>query len=113
MGLAQYFSARVTAEDDMDTLAERLLSASLKLQRPPDHCVVFVASPSAVTAAHNCTMKARPCCLHMSIAVRVQVALRCLSGPRCCKRPDAGDHCQRSSTSEPVAVLSGQRGYEG
>ena len=67
MGLAEYFSARVTAEDDMDTLAERLLSASLKLQRPPDHCVVFVASPSAVTAAHNCTMKVRLCCLYRSI----------------------------------------------
>ena len=67
MGLEHHFSARVTAEDDMDTLAERLLSASLKLQRPPDHCVVFVASPSAVTAAHNCTMKVRSRCLYISI----------------------------------------------
>lgn len=60
MGLDSFFALRVTAEDDMDTLAQRLLSAALKLQRPPNHCVVFAASPSAVTAAHNCTMKARP-----------------------------------------------------
>ena len=59
MGLDSLFAVRVTAEDDMETLAQRLLSGALKLQRPPDHCVVFVASPSAVTAAHNCTMKVR------------------------------------------------------
>ncbi len=58
MGLAPFFQAEVTAEDGMDTLAQRYLSAAIKLGRPPNSCVVFDATPSGVTAAHNCTMKA-------------------------------------------------------
>lgn len=58
MGLDQVFDAIVTAEDDMDTCASQLLSASLKLARPPRKCIVFTSSPLMITAAHNCTMKA-------------------------------------------------------
>ena len=47
----------VTAEDDMETVTQQLLSASLQLQRPPNHCVTFDDSPEAITAAHNCTMR--------------------------------------------------------
>ena len=57
MGLRDLFCAEVTAEDGMETLAQRLLSAAIKLARPPDHCVVFETSPIGVCAAHNCTMK--------------------------------------------------------
>ncbi|KAI7845474.1 hypothetical protein COHA_001023 [Chlorella ohadii] len=58
LGLRHYFTCTVTADDDMETIAQRFLSAAIKLGRPPDHCVVFAACPTAVTAAHNCTMKA-------------------------------------------------------
>jgi HAD superfamily hydrolase (TIGR01509 family) len=58
MGLSHFFHARVTAEDGMDTLSERFLSAAVKLGRPPNQCVVFDSSPSGIVAAHNCTMKA-------------------------------------------------------
>mmetsp|Transcript_20153 Transcript_20153/g.42751 ORF Transcript_20153/g.42751 Transcript_20153/m.42751 type:complete len:382 (+) Transcript_20153:168-1313(+) len=58
MELGQMFDALVTAEDDMDTCASQLLSASIKVARPPKKCVAFTSSPVMVTAAHNCTMKA-------------------------------------------------------
>jgi len=56
--LDQMFDELVTAEDDMDTCASQLLSASIKVARPPKKCVAFTSSPMMVTAAHNCTMKA-------------------------------------------------------
>lgn len=56
--MSQIFDALVTAEDDMDTYASQLLSASIKLARPPKKCVAFTSSPMMLTAAHNCTMKA-------------------------------------------------------
>ena len=63
MGLSEFFSAAVTSEDGMETVSQRFLSAAIKLGRPPDHCVTFVpGSLAGVTAAHNCTMKARACC---------------------------------------------------
>lgn len=55
--LGQFFQAFVTAEDGMDTISQRFLSASIKLGRPPNQCVVFESSPAGITAAHNCTMK--------------------------------------------------------
>jgi len=58
MNLRRYFSALVTAADDMDTAAQRFLSASLKLGRPPNQCIVFAGCPTSVAAAHNCTMRA-------------------------------------------------------
>lgn len=59
VGIAQKFrfDALVTAEDDMDTAAQRYLSAAIKLHRPPNQCIVFGATPSSIAAAHNCTMR--------------------------------------------------------
>jgi hypothetical protein len=53
------FLVQVTAEDELESLAQRFLSASLQLRRPPKLCAAFVGSPDAVTAAHNCTAKVR------------------------------------------------------
>jgi beta-phosphoglucomutase-like phosphatase (HAD superfamily) len=58
LGLRNSFTAMVTADDDMETIAQRYLSASIKLNRPPNQCVVFGATPASVAAAHNCTMRA-------------------------------------------------------
>ena len=58
LGIRQYFSALVTADDDMETIAQRYLSAAIKLNRPPNQCVVFTSTPAAIAAAHNCTMRA-------------------------------------------------------
>lgn len=58
MGLMTYFQAIVTEEDGMDSMAHRLLSAAVKLDRKPSKCVVFEDDPRGITAAHNCTMMA-------------------------------------------------------
>ena len=58
MGLHGFFVAVVAFEDDMETMAQQYLCAALKLERPPDHCIVFDHSPTGIAAAHNCTMKA-------------------------------------------------------
>lgn len=42
----------------METKAQRLLSAAVKLARAPEHCVVYEADPRGVTAAHNTSMRA-------------------------------------------------------
>lgn len=55
--LHDHFSVMITGEDEAETLSQRLLSASLQLHRPPNHCVVFEDSPEGITAAHNCTMR--------------------------------------------------------
>jgi len=52
------FDVDVTAEDGMETISESLLSAAIKLGRPPNKCVAFSSCPQVVVAAHNCTMKA-------------------------------------------------------
>ena len=57
-GLLEKFDACVFSEDGMETLAHQLLSASVKLGRPPKRCVAFTGEPPMVTAAHNCTMRA-------------------------------------------------------
>jgi uncharacterized membrane protein len=48
----------VTAEDEPETIAQRLLTASIKLGRPPNQCVFFDSTVEGITAAHNCTFKA-------------------------------------------------------
>ncbi|PSC73179.1 haloacid dehalogenase-like hydrolase superfamily [Micractinium conductrix] len=58
LGLRNYFTCLVTADDDMETMAQRFLSAAIKLGRPPNQCVTFSADPTSITAAHNCSMKA-------------------------------------------------------
>jgi beta-phosphoglucomutase-like phosphatase (HAD superfamily) len=57
LSVRQYFGALVTADDDMETIAQRYLSAAIKLNRPPNQCVVFAATPAQCAAAHNCTMR--------------------------------------------------------
>ena len=42
----------------METISQRFLSAAIKLDRPPDQCVVFASCAASVIAAHNCTMRA-------------------------------------------------------
>ena len=56
-GMDRCFTALVTADEDMETIAQRYLTAAIKLNRPPNHCVVFGSTPAAIAAAHNCTMK--------------------------------------------------------
>ena len=60
MGLDHQFAATVTAEDGMDTTSQQFLSAAIKLNRPPQDCVVFESSPQGIAAAHNCSCKVRP-----------------------------------------------------
>ncbi|EFN51235.1 hypothetical protein CHLNCDRAFT_33180, partial [Chlorella variabilis] len=45
LGLRHYFTCLVTADDDMETISQRYLSAAIKLGRPPNQCVVFAACP--------------------------------------------------------------------
>jgi len=61
--LGHFFQAFVTAEDGMDTISQRFLSASIN---PPNQCVVFDGSPAGITAAHNCTMKVRCCAAYVA-----------------------------------------------
>jgi len=58
LGIRRFFSVDVSFEDDMETLAQQFLCAALKLERPPEQCIVFDNSPLGIAAAHNCTMKA-------------------------------------------------------
>ncbi|KAK6932937.1 Haloacid dehalogenase-like hydrolase [Dillenia turbinata] len=58
MGIKKYFQAIVTAEDGMESIAHRFLSAAVKLDRKPSKCVVFEDDPRGITASHNCTMMA-------------------------------------------------------
>lgn len=57
LGISDLFKAHVTAEDDCETLAQQLLSAALKLQRPPNCCIAFTSTPRGIAAGHNATMK--------------------------------------------------------
>lgn len=62
MGLHDFFVCMVTADEGMETVSQRLLSVSMQLHRPPNHCVLFGDSPNDIVAAHNCTMKAVAVC---------------------------------------------------
>ncbi len=42
-----------SVDDEHESQAQTLLAAALRLDRPPNHCVVFDACPYGVTAAHN------------------------------------------------------------
>lgn len=58
MTLHDHFQVMVTAEDELETISQRLLTASVKLGRAPNMCVFFDSSPPGITAAHNVTFKA-------------------------------------------------------
>jgi beta-phosphoglucomutase-like phosphatase (HAD superfamily) len=66
MTLHDHFQTMVTAEDELETISQRLLTASVKLGRAPNMCVYFDSSPPGITAAHNVTFKA--------VAVQVRIA---------------------------------------
>ncbi len=68
MGLSEFFTAAVTAEDGMETWSQRFLCSAIKLARPPNQCVVFTSSLAGLTAAHNCTSKVWACCLLSAFA---------------------------------------------
>jgi len=57
VGLHDHFDALVTADDEPASLADRLLMACVKLQRPPKACASFDATPEGVTAAHNASLR--------------------------------------------------------
>jgi phosphoglycolate phosphatase-like HAD superfamily hydrolase len=65
MTLHDHFQTMVTAEDELETISQRLLTASVKLGRAPNMCVYFDSSPPGITAAHNVTFKA--------VAVQVRI----------------------------------------
>lgn len=73
MTLHDHFRVMVTAEDEADSISQRLLVASMKLGRAPNMCVYYDSSPAGITAAHNCTMKA--------VAVQVGGAQRAVGAP--------------------------------
>jgi beta-phosphoglucomutase-like phosphatase (HAD superfamily) len=71
MTLHDHFQTMVTAEDELETISQRLLTASVKLGRAPNMCVYFDSSPPGITAAHNVTFKA------VAVQVRLAAARRC------------------------------------
>jgi beta-phosphoglucomutase-like phosphatase (HAD superfamily) len=56
-GLRPFFSRLVTVEDGCETAEQAYLVSSLKVQRPPERCVVFEDEPRGVVAAHQATAK--------------------------------------------------------
>jgi beta-phosphoglucomutase-like phosphatase (HAD superfamily) len=58
-GLSHLFShdKRVTASNNYGRDVDQLLGAALRLERRPDHCVAFDASPYAAGAAHDVEMR--------------------------------------------------------
>jgi hypothetical protein len=58
LGLSHCFQVAVTAEDGMLERSQEFLSAAIKLERPPNKCVAFVADEQGIAAAHNATVKA-------------------------------------------------------
>ena len=57
-GISHSFTCTVTAEDGMEARSQQLLSAAIKLGRPPNQCIAFVSDIQGITAAHNCSIKA-------------------------------------------------------
>jgi beta-phosphoglucomutase-like phosphatase (HAD superfamily) len=58
-GLAKFFPVdkRVTASNGYKIESQQMLGASLRVERRPDHCVVFDSSPESSIAAHDVDMK--------------------------------------------------------
>lgn len=51
------FDAVVSAEDEYHSLTQMLLTAALKLARPPQKCAVYDDTPEGITAAHDVSAK--------------------------------------------------------
>lgn len=47
----------MSAETGYETESQEFLGASLRIQKPPDHCMVYDTSPSATIAAHDSDMR--------------------------------------------------------
>ena len=58
LDIRHHFQALITAEDGMETRSQMLLSAAIKLGRPPNRCVAFVSDTPGITAAHNASLRA-------------------------------------------------------
>jgi len=58
MQLRTLFRAVTDEADGMELPSQRFLCSALKLERPPNRCVVFESTPTGITGAHNASMKA-------------------------------------------------------
>jgi len=89
MGLEQRFAALVSAEDGMETTAQALLSAAIKLGRPPNKCAPVRAAtcpapshPSATPsshASHPQPRSPRPLNPQTPVSEPQPLALRCVA----------------------------------
>jgi len=59
-GLSDYFAddMRISATDEYDDERQKYLGAALRMERRPDHCMVFDVSPSFSLAVHEMEMRA-------------------------------------------------------
>lgn len=60
LGLSELFppDRRVSSDNGYNRESQEMLGAALRLERRPDHCVVFDSTPSSSGAAHEVDMKA-------------------------------------------------------
>jgi len=58
-GLSYFFpiEKRVSVDSGYDSEMQQLLGGALRLERRPDHCIVFTATPQSATACHDVEMK--------------------------------------------------------
>jgi hypothetical protein len=65
------FDVDVTAEDGMETISESLLSAAIKLGRPPNKCVAFSSCPQGTCAIARVRIFWGDCVLSGGVSVKV------------------------------------------
>ena len=58
-GITSFFpdDKKVSSSSQYKSLSQQLLGASLRVERRPDHCVVFSATPQSASIAHDVEMK--------------------------------------------------------
>jgi beta-phosphoglucomutase-like phosphatase (HAD superfamily) len=58
-GISEYFPVdhRVYGDSSYDSEVQQMLGAALRLDRRPDHCITFSATPQSAVAAHEVEMK--------------------------------------------------------
>jgi len=56
--IAEYFPFIVSIEEEFDTEEQMFLSACVKLERPPQKCVIFTDTPTSIISAHEISAKA-------------------------------------------------------
>ena len=57
LGLDEYFTETVSAEDGAEGSQQWFLTAALKIRRPPQKCVAYEDSPTGVILAHDALMR--------------------------------------------------------